>query len=284
VIGQFSRANRLEIRTAEGISFSLWLAGPTTRFLAWAIDVGFVIMLMVVLSIVASFMGAVLPDIAAATMAAGSYIILTGYAMTLEWFLRGQTFGKRLLRLRVVDERGLKLTFSQVALRNLMRIADALPLLYLVGGVTCFLNSRRQRLGDLAANTVVIHEPKLREPDLSQIRDDKYNSLRAYPHLAARLRQLVTPQEAGLALDALLRRGELDRDARVDVFQAFADHFRAKVAFPEEATLGLSDEQYVRNVVDVVFQTATDSFGVKPAVSEAGQPPAPAAVPEVPVR
>ena len=252
---QYERANRLVIRTAEGISFSLWLAGPTTRFLAWAIDLACIVMFFFAFSAAMGLAGIVFPDWAAAASAAGAFIVLTGYAMVLEWFWRGQTLGKRILRLRVVDEQGLKLQFGQVALRNLMRIVDALPVLYFLGGPACFLNTRRQRLGDLAANTVVIHVPKMQQPDLSQLSGDKYNSFRDHPHLAARLRQLVTPDEADLALNAILRREQLDEDARVRLFDAFAEHFRGKVNFPEEATIGLSDEQYVRNVVDLVFQT-----------------------------
>lgn len=251
----YERANRLVIRTAEGISFSLWLAGPTTRFLAWAIDLACILTFFILLNTALGLGGIVFPDWAGAAMAAGMFVTLIGYAMVFEWFWRGQTPGKRLLRLRVVDERGLKLQFSQVALRNFMRIVDAMPMLYFLGGPACFFSSRRQRLGDLAANTVVVHVPKLRQPDLSQVVGGKYNSFRDHPHLAARLRQLVTPEEADLALNAILRRERLDADARVRLFDSFAEHFRDKVAFPEEATLGLSDEQYVRNVVDLVFQT-----------------------------
>ncbi len=253
--GPYKRANRLTIRTAEGISFSLWLAGPTTRFLAWAIDLACIIVFFLAMSAALGLAGLVFPDWAPAALGAGAFITLTGYAMTLEWFWRGQTLGKRILRLRVVDEQGLKLQFSQVALRNFMRIVDALPMFYFLGGPFCFFNTRRQRLGDLAANTVVVHVPKLQQPDLGQLSGDKFNSFREYPHLAARVRQLVTPEEADLALNAILRREDLDADARVKVFDAFAEHFRGKAAFPEEATLGLSDEQYVRNVVDLVFQT-----------------------------
>lgn len=252
--GRYKRANRLVIRTAEGISFSLWLAGPTTRFLAWAIDLACIIVFLLALSAALGLAGLVFPDWAPAALAAGGFITLTGYAMVFEWFSRGQTLGKRILRLRVVDEQGLKLQFSQIALRNFMRIADALPMLYFLGGPICFFSTRRQRLGDLAANTVVIHVPKLQQPDLSQLAGGKYNSFRDFPHLAARMRQMVSPEEADLALNAILRRENLDEDARVRVFDAFADHFRGKVAFPDEATIGLSDEQYVRNVVDLVFQ------------------------------
>jgi hypothetical protein len=78
--------------------------------------------------------------------------------------------------------------------------------------------------------------------------------LRDYPHLEARLRQRVSPPEAGLALQALLRRDQLDLKARLDLFEEMASHFRALVVFPPEACEGITAEQYIRNVVDVLFR------------------------------
>jgi len=138
---------------------------------------------------------------------------------------------------------------------------DALPAFYFVGGVTCWLNPQCQRLGDIAANTIVIRNPRVAEPDLDQLLAGKYNSLRQYPHLAARLRQRVSPAEADVALQALLRREEFDPADRVELFGELAGHFQAKVEFPAEATDGVADEQYLRNVVDVLYRTR----GEKPA-------------------
>jgi hypothetical protein len=87
----------------------------------------------------------------------------------------------------------------------------------------------------------------------------KFNSLRQYPHLAARLRQRISPAEAAVAMQALLRRDEFDPIARVELFDDLAAQFRAKVVFPPEATDGITDEQYLRNVVDVIYRTRTDS-------------------------
>ena len=108
-----------------------------------------------------------------------------------------------------MDVHGLRLQFSQIMIRNLMRFVDSLPGLYALGGVGCLLSKRAQRLGDVAANTIVVRNPKIAHPDLKQLVSGKYNSLRDYPHLVARLRQKVTPQEAGIALQSLLRRDSL---------------------------------------------------------------------------
>ena len=99
---------------------------------------------------------------------------------------------------------------------------------YFVGGVTCWLNPNCQRLGDIAANTVVIRSPRIAEPDLDQLLAGKFNSLRQFPHLVARLRQNVSPAEADMALQALLRREEFDPVARVELFGDLAAHFRGQ--------------------------------------------------------
>jgi len=129
-----------------------------------------------------------------------------------------------------------------------------LPAFYFVGGVSCWLNRKCQRLGDVAANTIVIRTPNIAEPDLDQLLAGKFNSLSQYPHLAARLRQLVSPSEASTALQALIRRDEFEPAARVELFEQLARHFQAKVDFPPEAGDGVADEQYIRNVVDVIYR------------------------------
>jgi uncharacterized RDD family membrane protein YckC len=248
------RTNMLVIRTTEGISFSMLLAGPAPRALAWAIDFACIIAGMTLLGILIGTLGLVSSDFAQALSMILYFSISIGYGIMAEWFWRGQTVGKRLLGLRVVDVQGFKLQFSQIVIRNLLRFFDSLPLFYLVGGAACILSGKAQRLGDFAANTVVIRIQKNADPDLDQLTAGKYNSLRERPHLAARLRQQVSPQEAGTALQALMRRNELNPEARIELFRDMADHFRAIVEFPEDATFGITDEQYVRNVVDILFQ------------------------------
>ena len=91
------------------------------------------------------------------------------------------------------------------------------------------------------------------EPDLEQIAPAKYNSLLAYPHLAARLRSLVTPEAAAMAVRAVTQRDGYDPPARMELFRELAAYFRALVEFPEDAVEGLTDEQYVRSVLRVIY-------------------------------
>lgn len=94
-------------------------------------------------------------------------ILLLFYNLIFEQFWKGQTPGKRIMRLRAVNDDGTLMGFSAVALRNVFRIVDMLPLGYLAGLVTMSLNSRRKRIGDYVAGTVVIRERGTEMPDIS---------------------------------------------------------------------------------------------------------------------
>ena len=259
------KTGSLFIRTPEGIVFSQTLASPVLRFFAWFIDIACIQVVMSVVGVLAIVMGAISFQFAEALYVLGWFVVGIGYGIFFEWGWRGQTIGKKLFRLRVVDVEGMKLQFSQIVMRNLLRCVDTLPLFYFVGGVTCCLNSKCQRLGDLAANTVVIRLPRVTEPDLDQLLAGKFNSFRQSPHLVARLRQSVSPLEANVALQALLRRDEFEPVSRVELFGELATHFRRVVEFPADVTDGMADEQYLRNVVDVLYRTRTDGTGKKVA-------------------
>ncbi len=258
------RANTLIIRTPERIEFSLALAGPVTRFLAWLIDLMCLTAGLVLIWLFALIVGWAAPDFVFAIATLVHFAVQIGYGIATEWLWRGQTFGKRVMRLRVMDASGLRLRFSQIAIRNLLRFVDSLPGLYLVGGSACLLTRRSQRLGDLAASTIVVRQPRFSEPDLRQVLPGKYNSFRDHPHLAARLRQRATPQDAAVALQALLRRDDFDPAARVALFADLVRHFRELTPFPQEATDGLADEQYIRNVVDVLYRPQVSPRELEP--------------------
>jgi uncharacterized RDD family membrane protein YckC len=127
----------LNIRTPEGILFSQLLAGPITRFCGWFIDLLCLAALMTLLSFLLIVLEIISPNLAGAAATLGYFILSIGYAITCEWLWRGQTIGKKLLRLRVVDAEGLCLQFNQIVTRNLLRFIDCLPVFYFVGGLVC---------------------------------------------------------------------------------------------------------------------------------------------------
>ena len=247
------RTRVLVMRTPEGVAFKFRLASPVLRAGALAIDLAAVSAAWSVVAAVLALLKVLIADVAGLVITVGYFLVSQGYVIATEWRWRGQTLGKRVLRLRVVDARGLRLTFAQVVLRNVLRFVDGLPLFYLVGGCAALASARGQRLGDLAADTLVVWEPAQAAPDFGALRGEKYNSLRAHGPAVARLRQAVSPAEARAAWSALARRDQLEAGARVRLFAELAAHFRKAAGAPPEAEEGVADEQFVRNVVDVLY-------------------------------
>ncbi len=271
------RLNVQRIQTPEGITFSLRLAGVGRRALAWAIDVALLLVIKSLLSMLLLFSGVIFwsfgrigLQMSLGMIGAMFALVGIGYRIVLEWYWQGKTVGKKIMGLRVVDEFGLQLQFSQVVIRNILRIVDFLPFLNLIGGSSIFWSRNSQRLGDLAGSTIVVMTSRQFQPNLDKLLSGKYNSFRDHPHLAARLRQRVTAQEAQLALGAVLRRDQLQAADRAEVFREYAEYLREKVKFPEEVLLGLSDERFVQNTVDIVYRPRLDDSPAESAATENG--------------
>ena len=204
--------DRQLIKTPEGVVFSMQLAGPAARFLAWLIDIMVTIMALVVIGFVGYFIIALMSLFSAVAeylvgfLSIAFFIIKYGYHIWMEYRFNGQTLGKKMLGIRVVDEHGLKLRLSQVFLRNILRIVDSLPIWVflplgnLLGGAVMMLTRNNQRLGDIAANTIVVQNPPKMNMDLNKVLSDKYNSFSQSAHLVAKLKQNITAAEAQLAL------------------------------------------------------------------------------------
>jgi uncharacterized RDD family membrane protein YckC len=252
-------ANAVLIETPEGVRFALPLAGIVARFLALTIDLLAISAVSGALDKISAVIGWVSPDSMTALSILGYFAVTIGYGIVFEWLWHGQTLGKRVLSLKVMDANGLKLQASQIAVRNLMRAVDSLPGPYLVGGLAALLTKRHQRLCDMVANTIVVQQRRLVLPDLFRLNlDDKFNSLTSVPHLAARLRQQITPELVELAYQALLRRDELASDVKLEVFRLLAGRFRALVKFPDEITTALTDERYVRNALQIALTSSAN--------------------------
>lgn len=248
------RRNSFTIRTAEGISFTQHVAGPITRFLAFSVDLAAIALISQLLGQFVLITSIFNPDVALAVRTVSYFAVSIGYSILLEWIWRGQTLGKRVLNIRVIDADGYRLRPAQIVIRNLLRVVDLLPALYAVGGVSCLVSKKYQRIGDFAANTIVVYVAPEPIPNLELLFSGNYNSLRNHMHLAAQLRKVIAPEEARLALEAITRRAELEPNSRLELFRELAKHLRSIVAFPEESLEGLTDEQYVRNIVDLVYR------------------------------
>jgi uncharacterized RDD family membrane protein YckC len=173
-----------EVRSAEQVALHFPIAGPGTRVLAYAADavvlaiiqisVIFVLMLTTPLAQALSDLlkpyldqmqgGTGKPEeivmtlgtLVIALLIIGQLIIEWAYFMISEHLTGGRSIGKRLVGLRVIGQDGLPLTPRASLVRNLLRAVDMLPGSYVVGLVAIVASPKSQRLGDLAAGTIVV--------------------------------------------------------------------------------------------------------------------------------
>ena len=161
--------DQLSIETPEQIALEFPLAGVGSRFLALAIDT--LLQVTIGLAVLAAVSGAwtlLRPRSGGpwflAVIVIAAFLLFYGYFAGFEAFWHGQTPGKRLIGLRVLSVTGRPARIDEAILRNLLRVIDQLPGVYAIGIVTMLVSSRNQRLGDLAAGTVVVHEKALSAP------------------------------------------------------------------------------------------------------------------------
>src|SRR5881397_3114598 len=156
-------AGRLEIETPDHVVLRYDLAGAGNRGFAALLD--FLIATVIVATAILVIVLAI-PVIGGAIVeATGAALLLTlslvwAYFILLEWLWNGQTIGKRAFGLRVITEDGSPAPFTAVLVRNLVRVADFMPVFYGVGVMVIILSPKSQRLGDLAAGTYVVRAPR----------------------------------------------------------------------------------------------------------------------------
>lgn len=142
------------IETPEGVELRLRLAGPIIRIRAWLVDLLIRLALYIALSIALAF----LDDVGMGLLLISVFLIEWFYPVIFEVFNHGRTPGKQSVKIRVVFDSGLPVTWSASLLRNLLRAVDFLPLFYGFGVLFMSFNRDFKRLGDLAAGTVVIYD------------------------------------------------------------------------------------------------------------------------------
>ena len=244
----------LTIATPEGVLFRLPLAGPALRLYAVLLDSVIVLGAVNGVGYLVYWIFAKAPGFGVMLITLAEFTIGFLYGAVLEGFWNGQTIGKRLFHLRVIDQSGLPLRIEQAWVRNLMRVFDALPFAYLVGGLSVLSSRLMQRFGDRVAGTLVVRETPLGAPAEEVWTRQKYNSFMNYPALAMRLRRAATPELAALIQDALRRRNELAPYARREIYRELAVYLQTEIAlFPDELVEMLSDEQYLINAAGVLF-------------------------------
>jgi uncharacterized RDD family membrane protein YckC len=115
-----------------------------------------VIIDIVLIGIVTSAIGGVFAQVRLGTVGSLIGLVISfGYYIYLEGTY-GQTIGKMALDIVVVTEDGQHIDYRPAAIRTILRIIDALPVFYLVGFVLVLVTDRKQRLGDMLADTIVV--------------------------------------------------------------------------------------------------------------------------------
>ena len=159
----YKESDYLGIDTPENVVFGYQLAGLGSRFLAALFDTVFLIILAMLFLIaqlsLSSYFNAwdLNENWVVVIFTVFYFLIYWGYYITFELVWNGQSPGKRLARLRVVQTNGIPLTFGASLIRNLVRTIDFIPL-YGIGAVTMFISRQSRRLGDYAAGTLVVHD------------------------------------------------------------------------------------------------------------------------------
>ena len=191
--------------TPEGIVLELRPAGLAVRYYAFALD--WAIRLSVIYG--AAMVASVLGGIGMAFWIILIFALDWFYPVVFELSASGATPGKRVFGLRVVMDNGLPVTAAASMTRNLLRVADFLPLGYAAAIICLLLRADGKRLGDLAAGTLVVHQPRA-EP--RAVLDDV--------PLVAPVRPLAPEDQA--ALIALAARASTLTSGRLDELAALA--------------------------------------------------------------
>jgi uncharacterized RDD family membrane protein YckC len=234
--------------TAEQVPFSYRVAGMGSRLLAWLVDSA----LLVVLGFIGVMIGSVLETgrggLGQAVTLLWVFGLLWGYFLLFEWLWHGQTPGKRLLGIRVIHWRGTSLGFVEAAVRNVLRVVDALPLFYGVGFLVAACSREHRRLGDLAAGTLVVHvEPKARP--LQALHEGPAADLEREALVRQRLASLTRLQKQTL-LDLCLRRDQLRVQDRARLFAAVAAYLKGRLDLAPEAYQ--SEEKFVLQLASLL--------------------------------
>ncbi|MBL4848141.1 MAG: RDD family protein [Planctomycetes bacterium] len=142
------------IETPEGAEIGLRVAGPLIRSGAWIIDFG---IRVVAMSVLFPLLTCTLGNVGVGIGLVLAFFAFWFYPIVFEAAWNGQTPGKKFLKLAVVHDDGTPIGWGAALIRNLVRVVDFLPGVYLIGLLTTLLNSDFKRLGDLAARTVVVY-------------------------------------------------------------------------------------------------------------------------------
>lgn len=216
--------DRLVNATPEGVTLAVTLAGLPSRMIAGFLDL---LIKAVVVGGIMLVLNAILGGgLAVYIIVPFAGLMLVGYDIFFETRAGGRTPGKRACHLRVTRSSGAPVDAPASAVRNLLRLVDGLPLSYLPTVVSILVTRRNQRLGDLAADTIVVREHGRVSPPATatatEATDDDWDV------------SGVAPADVALVRSYLERRSALDAQAATRLAADLAGRLRPVVAGAEE--------------------------------------------------
>lgn len=153
-----------EVEIPEGITLSLPVAGYVCRALAFMIDLVIRAIVIWVIALIFVWFG----EFGNGLLFLSIFLVEWFYPVVFEVFSFGQTPGKKLMGILVVNDDGTPIDWSSSIVRNLLRFADFFPLFYVFGILSMLFSKDFKRLGDFAAGTLVIHKADSSEQNLVQ--------------------------------------------------------------------------------------------------------------------
>ena len=245
-------ARKTELELTEEIDLQVELANVGSRTLAILVDLslgGLVLFIVYALSMLVghNMVDDWLTKFSANALKTVLMLLIFGfqwgYFNVFEWLWNGQTPGKRLLHLRVIKVDGSPVSAVDVLLRNLSRPIDTLGPMGLIGLLMIFVSRKAQRLGDLMARTLVIHETKIDWSIFDQLEQSAETSAGS-AQLAAPLVRLTSAQWE-LLHRFLNRRKQLQADARARLAKSLHDTLKPAVHGTELALSTLPAEEWL---------------------------------------
>ena len=229
----------LVVTTPEGVQLSYRLAGLGSRYLARFVDSIFRVVLVVIMARAVRDVSR--SGLMQAAFAIGLFVIILLYDVISELASKGRTIGKAAVGIRVIRSDGRPIDVWSSVIRNLLRLIDEIFSFGLIATISIFVTRRGQRLGDLAAGTVVIRERTFKAaPD--PLPDWATDANAPFLHWDT---SAVSQDELALVRSFLARRSMLDSRARLDLASQLAGRIRPRVP----AAPDWSDEQFLVSVV-----------------------------------
>ncbi len=229
---------RVNLRVPEQIEVSYELAGLGSRFLAAVVDTLLTGLIVGGLALIAWIIRGQLSGqvgvsgLTAAIVAGAGLLIYIAYHIFFELTREGKPPGKRMTGLRVISIDGASVAPEQSAVRNILRIVDLLPVSYAIGVISLLVTARNQRLGDLAAGTMVVKE---RMEQIEELPEEEPERPELPPEVSEEVLRLVrggartvTREEQQTIRRFLDRRFDLAPDARRRLARRLAEGLRQR--------------------------------------------------------